>query len=73
MGYTIGVPAYGREYTTAKAVKADWDNGKDFVICNMHDEYDGKPFNKADASMAGHTSVQLRYGLGNRKLIVVQI
>ena len=23
-------PAYGRDYKSAKAVKADWDDGKDF-------------------------------------------
>ena len=26
------IPAYGRDYASAKAVKADWAAGKDFLI-----------------------------------------
>jgi len=26
------VPAYGRDYTSGKAAKADWDANKDFII-----------------------------------------
>ena len=39
-------PAYGRDYTTAKAVKADWDAEKDFIIQQFGHRYDGKPANK---------------------------
>lgn len=28
--YIDATPAYGRDYTNQKAVKADWDAGKDF-------------------------------------------
>jgi hypothetical protein len=40
------VPAYGRDYTSAKSVQTDWDAGKDFMI-NMpfspeHGRYIGK-------------------------------
>lgn len=26
------IPAYGRDYATAKAAKADWLNGKDWMV-----------------------------------------
>ena len=39
-------PAYGRDYTSAKAAKADWKAGKDFIIqCVMHPD-DGRYINK---------------------------
>jgi hypothetical protein len=36
------IPAYGRDYTTAKAAKADWENGKDFIIASIKHPADGK-------------------------------
>lgn len=30
--YLSAVPAYGRDYKSAKAVREDWDAGKDFLI-----------------------------------------
>lgn len=30
--YVSAVPAYGRDYTSAKGVKSDWEAGKDFLI-----------------------------------------
>ena len=30
--FLSAIPAYGRDYKSAKAVKADWDAGKDFMI-----------------------------------------
>lgn len=33
-GVTPLSPAYGRDYKTAKAVKADWEAGKDFKCAN---------------------------------------
>lgn len=44
------VPAYGRDYTNAKAVKADWAAGKDFQIADMFSGQDGRYVNKADAT-----------------------
>lgn len=44
-------PAYGRDYTSAKAVKADWEANKDFIIADISSPYDGKPINKQDAPM----------------------
>ena len=52
------IPAYGRDYKTAKAAKADYAAGKDFLIAQFGHPYDGKPANKED--MAGAT-VTLRF------------
>ena len=57
---TTLVPAYGRDYTSAKAVKADWEAGKDFTIVDFFDGNDGKAVNKQDAEAAG-ISVTIRY------------
>lgn len=54
-------PAYGRDYTSGKAAKADWEAGKDFVVADMMDPYCGKSINKEDAKKAGITSVNIRY------------
>tara|TARA_R110000796_G_scaffold61271_2_gene141900 strand:- start:5995 stop:6192 length:198 start_codon:yes stop_codon:yes gene_type:complete len=40
---TTLIPAYGRDYKTAKAAKADWKAGKDFIIADMFNQWDGKP------------------------------
>ena len=50
------VPAYGREYKSAKAVKADFDADKDFCDVNS-----GSYTNKADLKAAGIKSVIIRY------------
>lgn len=57
---TTLVPAYGRDYTSAKAVKADWAAGKDFIVVDFFDHYDGKAVNKQDADREG-MSVMIRY------------
>ena len=50
---TTVTPAYGRDYKSAKAAKADWNADKDFIINDHFDRYDGKPINKAQADEAG--------------------
>ncbi len=60
MRYKTATPAYGRDYTTAKAARADWQAGKDFLIADFFDPFDGKPINKQDADRAGLT-VNLRF------------
>ena len=50
MSHLTVTPAYGRDYKSAKAAKADWKAGKDFIIADMFNPYDGKPINKQDAS-----------------------
>ena len=41
--------AYGRDYKSVKAVKADWNAGKDFIIRTFGPD-DGRYINKADAT-----------------------
>lgn len=47
MTYYSAVPAYGRDYTSKKAVLEAWAAGKDFIIRSM-DSNDGRAVNKAD-------------------------
>ena len=42
-------PAYGRDYTSAKTVKADWEANKDFVIADVVGGNCGRMINKQDA------------------------
>lgn len=41
-------PAYGRDYKSQKALLADFNAGKDFIIRNFGHPYEGKPANKQD-------------------------
>ena len=50
-------PAYGRDYKSAKAAKADWHDGKDFIIRDISHPYDGKPASIRDLS----SGVIIRY------------
>jgi len=59
--------AYGRDYKSAKAIKADWDAGKDFVIRDLFSG-GGTYVNKADA---GRQSVMGRYS-ADRKITKLQ-
>ena len=61
-------PAYGRDYKSAKQVKADWDAGKDFVCVDMFGGNDGRYINKADAKGQSHV---IRYD-GLRKVVAVK-
>lgn len=58
-------PAYGRDYTSQKAVLADWNAGKDFL-------YHGRPFNLNDALSVGIPTVNIRYH-GGQKIMVVPV
>lgn len=55
---TTLIPAYGRDYKTAKQAKDDYAEGKDFLIAQFGHPYDGKPANRED--MAG-APVTLRF------------
>jgi hypothetical protein len=55
------IPAYGRDYKSKKAIIADWNAGKDFVIADMSSQWDTKPVNRQDAVGAGITDLQVRY------------
>ena len=52
------VPAYGRDYKSAKAVKLDWQANKDFIVADYFHPADGKAINKQDA---GNELVKVRY------------
>lgn len=57
--YMTLVPAYGRDYKSAKEVKADWEAGKDFVIMDVTNPYCGKYVNKQDAPKG--VTLNIRY------------
>lgn len=61
-------PAYGRDYKTAAAVKADWNANKDFVIADMFSGNAGRMINKQDAGGQSHN---IRYAR-NTKVVVVK-
>jgi len=61
-------PAYGRDYKTAKAAKADLWAGKDFIIENFQDPYCGKPINLEQIE-AG-TRVHLRFSRLTKTAVV---
>ena len=48
MSIVTVTPAYGRDYKTAKAAKADWKAGKDFILQAFGNPYDGKPCSVRD-------------------------
>lgn len=50
------IPAYGRDYRSAKDAKADWQAGKDFQIATYGPD-DGRYCNRADAP----EGVMIRY------------
>jgi len=45
----ITLTPYLTDYRTAKAAKAAWNAGADFVIDSFQHRYDGKPINKEQA------------------------
>lgn len=53
------IPAYGRDYKSAKAVKADFDANKDFQIHDMFSPDDGRYVN-AEQLQPGDT-LAIRY------------
>ena len=50
MRYVTVVPAYGRDYPSAKAARADWKSGKDFIIACFFHPYDTKPMSIRDVT-----------------------
>jgi len=55
------VPAYGRDYTSQKTVRADREAGKDFLINDILSRWGGKPINKEDAVKANIRLIRIRY------------
>ena len=60
MLYLTVVPAYGRDYNSAKEVQADWDAGKDFLIQDISSRDDGKYINKNDATKGMTLNIRYR-------------
>lgn len=54
-------PAYGRDYKSKKAVQADFDADKDFIIEDIVNPYCGKPANKTQLVAAGYSEFRIRY------------
>jgi hypothetical protein len=67
--YVTVVPAYGRDYTTQKAVKADWDKDMDF---KMDDMYLSGYINKANAADLPHLVISVRYAKGTKLVRVTK-
>ena len=60
MKYITVTPAYGRDYKSGNAAKADWNSGKDFILQDFSSPWDGKPIN--NESIAGtQTTVNIRF------------
>ena len=55
------IPAFGRDYKTAKACLADWLADKDFVIACIGHPYDGKPANRSSFSSREIEKITLRF------------
>jgi hypothetical protein len=55
------VPAYGRDYTSKRAVLADWNSDRDFIVADLFSQWDGKPVNRQDIADTGETQIQIRY------------
>ena len=70
MKYKTLIPAYSRDYKTAKAVKADFDADKDFLISDAFDAYDGKPVNLSQLLTESPITVNIRFA---RQTKIVQV
>lgn len=58
MEMKILTPAYGRDYKSAKAVIADYEGGKDFILNDITSQWDGKYCSIRDFP---EEVIQLRY------------
>lgn len=62
--------AYGRTYKNKAEALTAWESGKDFIFNNFMSPWDGKPCSCRDFPKGA--SLQLRYGKGNSKVILVK-
>ena len=60
------VPAYGRDYASAKAVKQDWESEKDFQIQDISSEWNGSYTSIRDS----HPSVKIRFNKLTKAVII---
>jgi hypothetical protein len=61
MGYATVTPAYGRDYKSAKEAKADFADGKDFILQDFMSPWDGKPCSIRCLGET-YTHVTIRFG-----------
>lgn len=61
-------PAYGRDYKSQAAVKADWKAGKDFIVADVMSPHAGRYVNNQDFPSG---LVMARYAR-NTKIVKVQ-
>ena len=60
--YVTVTPAYGRDYKSAKAAKADFNANKDFILQDIMSPWDGKYAAKDDLIHGGdYDVVNIRY------------
>lgn len=66
------IPAYGRDYTSKKAVLADFLADKDFLIADVHEPYYMKPVNRNQILQLNIRRVTIRYKR-LRNLVVITL
>lgn len=69
-------PAYGRTYTSQRAIRADWEAGKDFLVNDFSSPWDGKPANRqsfVDDGVPCGTTIIVRYGQQLEKIASVKV
>lgn len=70
MAYLTLVPAYGRDYKSAKQVKEAWNEGKDFQISNVFSPDDGRYVSCNDS--LSNVTLNIRYK-GLRNIAVIKL
>ena len=65
-------PAYGRDYKSKKAVLADFNADKDFILADISSQWDGKPCNRSGLLASGVRAVNIRYK-SLRQICVVKL
>ena len=66
------IPAYGRDYASPSAVKADWKAGKDFIVNDCSSPWDGRYCNRHDLAQTDRDHVMIRYH-ARRKIMRIEL
>jgi len=69
----ILVPAHGRDYSVQADVLTAWYEGKDFLICDISNRWDGKPCSSRDAEhirASGYDAVKIHFAKLARTTII---
>jgi hypothetical protein len=65
-------PAYGRDYKSKKALVADFEADRDFIIADFGHPYEGKPVNRSQLVETGERQAKIRYAQ-LRKVAVLEV